>query len=215
MISVLLVDDHTAFRQPLAFMLGREPDITVLGEAGSLAEARGMLDGVDIPIIDIYLPDGNGIELVKDLRLVNPQGMVLLLTGSANRHEVACAVEAGASGVLHKSVSIAEIISAVRHLSAGEYLFSPREIMEIFRLAAEQRERERHAQLLLAQLTPRERDVLQALADGLNDKEIAQRLYISYETVRTHMVNILRKLEADSRLQALIFALRCGAVTIR
>ena len=214
MIRVLLVDDHASFRQPLAFMMEREPDFTVVAQAGSLAEARRVLQGVDIAIVDLDLPDGNGVDLVRELRAANPQGMVLVLSAVTNRVQHAQAVEAGAAGVVHKSARISEIIDAVRCLSRGEQLLSPGEVIEMLRLVGEQRERGREAQWALARLTKREREVLQALAVGLNDKEIAERLQISTETARTHMVNILAKLGVDSRLQALVFAVRHGAVTI-
>jgi len=214
MIRVAIVDDHAALRQPLAFMLEREPDITVVAEAGSLAEARGIREGVDILIVDVDLPDGSGIDLVRDLRDANFEGMVLVLTDRTNRAEVARAVEAGASGVLDKSAGVAQIIDAVRRLNAGEHLLPPPEMIELLRLASRLREREQHARAILSRLTPRELEVLQALGDGLNDKEIAVRLHISAETVRTHMVRILGKLGVDSRLRALVFAVRHGAVTI-
>src|SRR5438128_10652145 len=103
MIRVLLVDDHASFRQPLAFLLAREPDIAVVGQAGSLAEARRILEGVEVAVVDLGLPDGPGVELVHELRAANPLGAVLILTASLDRREHARAVEAGASGVLHKS----------------------------------------------------------------------------------------------------------------
>ena len=214
MIRVLLVDDHASFRQPLAFMMEREPDFTVVAQAGSLAEARGVLQGVDIAIVDLDLPDGNGVDLVRELRAADPPGMVLVLSAVTDRVQLAQAVEAGAAGVVHKSARISEIIDAVRRLSQGEQLLSSGEVIEMLRLVGEQHERGREAQSALARLTKREREVLQALAGGLNDKEIAERLQISAETARTHMVNILAKLGVDSRLQALVFAVRHGAVTI-
>ena len=214
MIRVLLVDDHASFRQPLAFMMEREPDFKVVAQAGSLAEARRVLQGVDVALVDLELPDGNGVDVVRELRATNPQGMVLVLSAVTNRVQLAQAVEAGAAGVVHKSARISEIIDAVRRLSQGEQLLSSGEVIEMLRLVGEQRERGREAQSALARLTKREREVLQALAGGLNDKEIAERLQISAETARTHMVNILAKLGVDSRLQALVFAVRHGAVTI-
>lgn len=214
MTRVLLVDDHAAFRQPLAFMLDRESDFTVTAQAGTLAEARQHLIDVDIAIVDLDLPDGSGVILVRELRAANPNGAVLILTGSVDRRQYARAVEAGASGVLHKSAGIAEIIGAARRLSAGELLFTPRELMELFQLAAHQQEQDRVARAALESLTPRERDILQALARGLNDKAIAEQLHISPETARTHMVNILRKLDVESRLQALVLAVRYGAVRV-
>jgi DNA-binding NarL/FixJ family response regulator len=213
-IRVLLIDDHASFRQPLAFMLEREPDITVVGQAGTLAEARGLLHGADIAVIDLALPDGNGMQLIKELHSASPQSQALVLTGRGAPVDFARAVEAGAAGVLQKSVGISDIIDAVRRLHAGESLLSPQETIALLRLAARQREHDREALAAARRLTPREREVLQGLAAGLGDKEIAQRLYISTETARTHMVNILAKLGVETRLQALVFAVRHGLVTI-
>jgi DNA-binding NarL/FixJ family response regulator len=215
MIRVLLVDDHVSFRQPLAFMFEREADLTVVGQAGSLEEARAMLNDIDVAVVDLNLPDGNGLDVIGELRAVNPSAMVLVLTASGDRVEWGRAVEAGAIGVIHKSATISDIIAATRRASAGEHLMSPREVSELLRLVGQQREQDRRAQDALGRLTPREREVLLALADGLNDKEIAQRLKISTETARSHMVNILGKLGVDSRLQALVFAVRHGAIKIK
>lgn len=214
MIRVLLVDDHAAFREPLSFMFDREPEFTVVAQAGSLAEARGILEGVDVAVVDLDLPDGEGIELIGELRAANPQAMVLILTASADRGTHAQAVEAGAAGVLHKSVYIRDVIDAVRRLEAGEALLSPNEVGELLRLASQQRAQDQEARLAIESLTPREREVLQALANGLNDKEIGQRLYVSTGTVRNHVVRVLGKLGVHSRLQALVFAVRHGAVRI-
>jgi DNA-binding NarL/FixJ family response regulator len=216
-IRILLVDDHALFRQPLAFMLEREPDMTVTGQAGTLAEARQAIQSagsVDVAIVDLGLPDGDGVELIRDLRALNPHALVLVVTAQADRQRWAEALEAGAAGVLHKSASLDQIVDAIRRLHAGEHLLSPGELLELLRLAGERRARDLEARAALGRLTPRERDVLQALAEGLSDKEIAQRLHISVETVRTHMVNILGKLGVESRLQALVVALRHGFVTI-
>lgn len=214
MTRVLLVDDHTAFRQPLAFMLGREADIEIVGQAGSLAEARTMLDGVEVAVVDLGLPDGDGVDIVRDLRTANPNGSVLVLSAETDRSRLARAVEAGASGVLHKSCPIEQILRSVRRLVDGEPLLSPMEVIDLLRLAGQQRDQNRAAEKACERLTPRECEVLQALAEGLNDKEIGLRLHISHETARTHMVNILHKLEVDSRLQALVFALRNGVVSL-
>jgi DNA-binding NarL/FixJ family response regulator len=214
MIRVLLVDDHLAFRQPLAFMLTREPDLTIIGQAGSLAEARPLLSEADIALIDLDLPDGEGIDLVEELRAVNPQAMALVLTGSASSAVMPRAVEAGAAGVMLKTRAVSEITDAIRRLHAGEALLSVRETIEMLRLITRQREEQRTVEATIARLTPREREVLQALAAGLSDREIAQQFHVSTETVRTHMVNLLHKLEVDSRLKALVFALKHGLATI-
>ena len=213
-IRVLLVDDHAAFREPLAFMLAREPDIVVVGQAGTVAGARPLLDGIDLAIFDLDLPDGTGVDLVRALRARNATAPIMILTASGGQISLAPAVEAGATALLHKSATLEAIIDAIRRLHAGETLLTPQEVIGMLRLAMQRREENREAHVALARLTPREREVLQALADGLNDRDIARRLHIGTETVRTHMVNLLAKLGVESRLQALVFALRHGAVRL-
>lgn len=214
MIRVSLVDDHAAFRQPLAFMLERQPNLQVVDQAGTVAEAHRLSFDVDVAIVDLGLPDGDGVDVVRELHASNPRCRILVLTAHTDLAYLARAVEAGAAGVLHKSAPIGEIIEAVLRVSAGEQLFSPWEVVDLLRLASRRREEEREAQRALASLTPREREVLQALADGLKDKEIAERLRVSHETARSHMVSVLRKLGTDSRTQALVFAIRHGAIRI-
>ena len=213
-IRVVLVDDHLAFRQPLAFMLMREPDITIIGQAGSIAEARPLLPQADIVLLDLDLPDGEGVALLHELRAVNPQAIALVLTGNGTNVAMARAVEAGAAGVLHKARPVGEVVEAIRRLHAGEPLLSLRETIEMLRLITRQREEDRAVHATITRLTPREREVLQALAAGLSDREIAHQLLVSTETVRTHMVNLLHKLGVDSRLKALVFALKHDLVTI-
>ena len=214
MIRVLLVDDHATFRESLAFMFDREPELTVVAQAGSLAEARGMLEGVDVAVVDLDLPDGDGTELIGELRAVNPRGMVLVLTASADREAHGRAVEAGAAGVLHKSARIGDLIDAVRRLAAGENLISPAEVVELLGLAGHRRQRDLEARRAIERLTTREREVLQALAEGLSDKEIAEHLHIGVGTVRHHFVGIFNKAGVHSRLQALVFAARHSLVKI-
>ena len=216
MIRVLLVEDHAVFRQALAFMLEQEPDVTVVAQASSVAEARTHLvdSAIDVALVDIDLPDGSGVEVIQTLQAVNPQAHALVLTGSAAHQALARAVEVGASGLLHKTAPLEEIVAAIRRLGAGEPLLAPHELIQMLRLAGAQREREREAEWTVGQLTQREREVLQGLADGLSDKEIGQRLHISGDTVRNHMARIHSKLAVESRLQALIFALRHGVVRL-
>ena len=213
------MDDHASFLEPLAFMFEQEPDFAVVAQAGSLTEARRALEklseSVDVAVVDVNLPDGEGTELLGDLRALNPRCAVLILSGTIERERLARAVEQGASGLLHKSTRIRDVITAARRVAAGELLLSPEEVREMLDLAGRRRERDREARLLLGQLTQREREVLQAFAEGLSDPEIAARLYVSPGTVRTHMANVLAKLEVDSRLQALLLAARYGAVEIR
>ncbi len=214
-IRILLVEDHASLRQAVAALFDREPGFTVVGQAGSLAEARTMLDGVDVAIVDLNLPDGYGGDLIKEMRDANPNAIALVLSAYFDRAEIARAVESGAAGVLHKSAGIDEVVEAVRRLRAGDSLLPLEEVVELLRFASSRREQEQEARRAIAQLTPREREVLKALAEGLDGKEIAERLNISLRTERNHMASILAKLGMHSRLQALVFALRHGAVNIR
>jgi DNA-binding NarL/FixJ family response regulator/two-component sensor histidine kinase len=211
-IRVLLVEDHSSFRQATASVFEREPGFEVVGQAGSLAEARRLLEGVDVAVVDLGLPDGYGGELIKELREKNPQAQTLVLSATLDRAEMARAVEAGAAGFLHKSAGMVEVMEAIRRLRAGETLLPVEEVVELLRFAGSRREHEHEARLAIAQLTPREREVLQALAEGLDGKEIAEQLGISDKTERNHMASILAKLGVHSRLQALVFALRHNVV---
>ena len=217
-IRVLLVEDHASFRQALAFMLEREPGFEVAGQVGSLAEARELngevLEKVEVAIVDLALPDGDGLDLIEDFSS-QPRTMTLVLSASLQPGRFARAVEAGASGVLHKSTPIKDIVEAVRKLRAGEALLSPAEVVEMLRLVGRERQEQHAARQAVERLTPREKEVLQALAEGLESREIAEKLNVSVETERTHMVNILHKLGVHSRLQALVFAARHGVVQIR
>jgi DNA-binding NarL/FixJ family response regulator len=124
------------------------------------------------------------------------------------------AIRAGAAGVMHKSTPMRDLVEAVRRLAAGGQLLSQEEVIEALRFIGRERDSNREAQLAIDRLTSREREVLRALAEGLSDKEIARRLHVGVGTVHTHVANILSKLEVSSRLQALVFAVRHGLVTI-
>ncbi len=216
---ILLVEDHVSFRQALAFMFEREEGFTVVGQAGSLAEARLFLNGsagvTDVAVCDLALPDGDGFDLIEELAVNDGKVITLVLSASLEPARFARAVEAGASGVLHKAAAIGDIVEAVKRLRAGEALLSPDEVIEMLRRVSRQRHEELEAQKAIDRLTRREREVLQALGEGLDSKDIAEKLHITLETERTHMVNILNKLDVHSRLQALVFAARNGLVEIR
>ena len=210
---ILLVEDHTSFRQALAFVLEAEPEFTVAAQAGTITGARRAVaepGGVDIAVVDLGLPDGDGVDLIRELSDV---GIIsLVLSASPDPLWFAEAVEASAAGVLHKVVALTEIVSAVRRLRAGESLLSPEDTIQMLRAASTKHYKEREANLRLGKLTPRERQVLEVLAEGLDSKEIAQKLGITMETERVHISNILNKLGVNSRLQALVFAARHGLV---
>jgi two-component system, NarL family, nitrate/nitrite response regulator NarL len=197
-------------------MLERESEFEVVGQVGSVAEAQALdrqsLEDVEVAIVDLALPDGDGLDLLEDL---SSRTVTLVLSASLETGRFARAVESGASGVLHKSTPIKEIVEAVRRLKAGEALLSPGDVIEMLRLVNRERQEELSVRRAVERLTAREREVLQALAEGLESKEIADKLNVTVETERTHMVNILHKLGVHSRLQALVFAARHGVVQIR
>jgi DNA-binding NarL/FixJ family response regulator len=214
---VLLVDDHASFRQGVARALESETDLEVAGQAGSLAEARGFLaaeHGIDVAVIDLGLPDGLGAELIGDLRDVNPLASALVLSATDDRAEIARAVELGAAGLLHKSASMGEVVDAIRRLRAGEAMIPPEEVIALLRFASARKEEGYEARRALESLTDREREVLSLMAEGLDAGAIAGRLYISAKTERNHAASILSKLGVHSRLQAVIFATRHGALEV-
>jgi DNA-binding NarL/FixJ family response regulator len=217
-IRIMIVDDHDTFREPLAYMLEREPDLTVVARPRSLSEGRGVLEGaelaVDVALVDLNLPDGSGADLIKELRDARPRATALVLSATADKRHLAAAIEAGAAGVMHKSAPMGELVDAVHRLAAGDQLLSQEEVIEALRFLTRERESHREARVASDRLTPREREVLQALAEGSSDREIARHLHVGEGTVHSHVTNILSKLEVSSRLQALVFAVRHGVVTI-
>lgn len=211
---IIIVEDHASVRQSLAHMLDLQPGFRVVAQAGSLAEARELMQEVDVAVIDLALPDGNGIELIGDLHALKPDIMALILSGSISRRQHARAVEAGAAGIMHKSASLEEIVDAIERLNRGESLLSLDEIVELFRSVSQQRERDQDAKRAIESLSEREKELLWALAEGLDSKGIARKLCITEATERSHFLRIFGKLGVHSRLQALVFALRHGVVEI-
>lgn len=212
---ILLVDDHASVREALAAALGREPDLEVAGEAASLAEARELLEGVDLALIDLGLPDGSGVDLIKELHASSPRAQALILSANFDRLDLARAIQAGAAGVLSKTVHLDEIVNAARRVRAGETLLPLDEVVDLLRYAGERQQKEHEARQKIAQLTPRELEVLQALSDGLDSQAVADRLVITLRTERNHVASILAKLGVHSQLQALVFALRHGVIELR
>jgi two-component system, NarL family, response regulator DevR len=209
-----LIDDHVAFRMPLAIVLEQEPDLTVIGQAGSLAEARPMVrrlaGQIDVALVDLLLPDGDGVELVRNLVVDNPGALSIVLTADTESRHQASAIEAGAVGVISKSAHPTEIVTVIRRVRAGELAQPAEDIVALLRRANAERERAREVQLTLEQLTPREREVLALLAEGFDNRAIAERLTISSGTARAYVVRLLAKLHVESRLQAGLYAIRHG-----
>lgn len=211
---VLLVDDHAAIREAIALAFAHDGEFIVAGQAGSLAEARAVMDDVDVAIVDLELPDGDGADLIEELRNRHPGIQTLVLSAHADRASIARAVQKGAAAALDKSIHLHEVVSAVRRMRAGETLMELDEVVELLRFADRRRDRELDEQRLIGSLSPREREVLQLLAEGLDTIAIARRLCISPRTQRNHVANILAKLGVHSQLQAVVFAFRHGVVAV-
>jgi PAS domain S-box-containing protein len=212
---VLLVEDHRTVREAIAAALEREPDFQVVAQAGSVAEGRAVLADVDVAVIDLMLPDGYGSDLIPELRAINRKAQAIVLTATLDRAEIARAVESGASAALHKSAALDEIADSLRRLQGGEALLPLDDVVELIALARRHRREEHADRAAIASVTPREREVLQALADGRDTQQIAQDLHITVRTQRNHVANILRKLGVHSQLQAIVLALRYGLVEVQ
>lgn len=214
-VRVLLVDDHAAVREAIAAAFEQQAGFDVVGQAATLAEAREVLDGIDVAVIDMRLPDGSGADLIPELHERSPAAQALVLSAALEHSERARAVQRGAAAVLDKTAHLDEVVRSVRRLHAGEALLELDEVVELLRFAGEHRQRQDDDLRKLARLTPREIDVLHALAEGLDSKAIAERLHITVRTERNHVANILGKLEVHSQLQALVLCLRYRIVSIR
>jgi PAS domain S-box-containing protein len=214
-IRVLLVDAQTAARQAIAARFELDPGFAVIGQAGTVAAARALLQDVDVAVIDLALPDGSGLGLIRELAAVNPRAQTLVLSARLDRVQMALAIESGAGATLEKTAQLGEVLDRVRRLHAGETLVPLEEVVQLLRLASERRAQEVIDRAALESLTPRERDVLQALAEGLDSQAVADRLHIALQTERNHVANILAKLGVHSQLQALVFVLRYDIVKVR
>jgi signal transduction histidine kinase/DNA-binding NarL/FixJ family response regulator len=214
-VRLLLVDDHGSFRQSLIALLRRYPEVSSIVGAGTIAEARQLCENVDIILLDLDLPDGNSIDFIREVNVINPSATVIILSASTAKAQFAAAVEAGARGLLHKSESVDAVLDFIKRTSAGESLLTDGEIVELLREVKTLREEDDARRLVIQQLTDRELDVLRCLADGLSDKQIADRLVVAPSTARTHVVRVLQKLQAHSRLQAVVIAARYGAIEIK
>jgi DNA-binding NarL/FixJ family response regulator/signal transduction histidine kinase/PAS domain-containing protein len=211
-VRVLLVEDHAAVREAIAGMFERESDLSVVGQAESLTEARELLHGVDVALLDLALPDGDGIALIPELRAASPRAQVLVLSANLDRAQTARAIDAGAVGALDKSAELDQVVDAIRRVGAGQALLTRDEIVELLQFAGHRHEQEREDRQALASLTHRESEVLKAVAAGLDGQTIADRLGISIRTERNHVARILNKLGVHTQLQAVLFAIRYGFI---
>ncbi|WP_285630873.1 response regulator transcription factor [Lentzea sp. NBRC 102530] len=201
---VFLVDDHEIVRRGIADLLGEESDLEVVGDAASVAEALAKVPGAqaDVAVLDIRLPDGNGIELCRELRSRIPGLQCLMLTSFADDEALFDAIMAGASGFVLKQILGADLVNAVRTVAAGQSLLDARTTSAL--LNRIRREREEGDPLRM--LSEQERTVLDLIGEGLTNRQIAERMFLAEKTVKNYVSHLLAKLGMQRRTQAAVFA---------
>jgi DNA-binding NarL/FixJ family response regulator len=210
-IRVLVVDDHALFRRGLEMVLAQEQDIDVVGEAADGGEALEMAQELlpDVILMDVRMPRRGGIEACSAIKGVIPSVRIVMLTISDEEADLFEAVKAGASGYLLKEISIDEVATAIRAVAGGQSLLSPSMASKLLSEFATMARRGKEAeQVPLPRLTERELEVLKLVARGLNNRDIAKELFISENTVKNHIRNILEKLQLHSRMEAVVYAVR-------
>jgi two-component system NarL family response regulator len=210
-IRVLVVDDHALFRRGLEMVLDGEPDIDVVGEASDGHEAieRAEKTTPDVVLMDVRMPKRSGIEATRAIKETLPSTKILMLTISDEEADLYEAIKAGASGYLLKEISIEEVADAVRQVHAGQSLISPSMASKLLNeFATMVKRRDERTQIPGPRLTDRELEVLKLVAKGMNNRDIGSELFISENTVKNHVRNILEKLHLHSRMEAVVYAVR-------
>jgi DNA-binding NarL/FixJ family response regulator len=203
-IRVFLLDDHEVVRRGLRELLESEDDIEVVGEAGTAEEAINRIPPTrpDVAVLDVRLPDGNGVEVCRDVRSTHPEIQCLILTSFADDEALFQSIMAGAAGYVLKQIKGTDLVDAVRRVSEGQSLLDPAvtaRVLERLRTPPETDER-------LARLTDQERKILDLIADGLTNRQIAERVHLAEKTVKNYVSNLLTKLGMERRTQAAVYA---------
>jgi len=206
-ISVVIIDDHTLVRQGVVSLIQAEPDLVVVGEASSIAEGEALLASTraDVMLVDVSLPDGNGIELTRSVREQSATMGIVVLTMHNDDETLLSALDAGASALVLKSASSEEVVDAVRRASVAPDAFSATGLAGAMR-------RHQAAAMARPQLTPREQEVLLHLAAGGSVADVAKALYMSESTVKTHIGKVYDKLGVHNRAAVIMAAVRLGLV---
>jgi DNA-binding NarL/FixJ family response regulator len=210
-IRVFLLDDHEVVRRGVHDLLDAEPDIEVVGEAGSAdhALARGPALRPDVAVLDVRLPDGDGITVCRELRSAMPGLACLMLTSFDDDDALLDAIMAGASGYVLKQIKGSDLVSAVRTVASGQSMLDPAttaRLMQSLRGDGAAGPAEQPEQQALAGLSPREREILGLIGEGLTNRQIGARLYLSEKTVKNNVSRLLAKLGVERRVQAAVIA---------
>ena len=203
---VFLLDDHEIVRRGLRELLEAEDDLRIVGEAGTAADALARIPPTrpDVAVLDVRLPDGNGVEVCREVRSRHPEIRCLMLTSFTDDEALFQAIMAGAAGYLLKQVRGTDLVTAIRNVAAGQSLLDPAltaQVLERLRRGNEEDER-------LAHLTPQERNILEHIAEGLTNRQIAERVHLAEKTVKNYVSNLLAKLGMERRTQAAVYAAR-------
>ncbi|WP_275264119.1 response regulator [Jiangella asiatica] len=203
-IRVFLLDDHEVVRRGVAAMLETEPDIDVVGEAATAAQATARIPALrpDVAVLDVRLPDGDGVTVCREMRSRLPQLQCLMLTSFADDDALFDAVMAGASGYVLKQIHGTDLIGAVRALAEGKSLLDPESTA---RMLAGLRDRATRADPLAA-LTDQERRILELIGEGLTNRQIGERMFLAEKTIKNYVSSLLAKLDLNRRTQAAVLA---------
>ncbi|WP_042380424.1 response regulator [Streptacidiphilus melanogenes] len=207
-IRVFLLDDHEVVRRGVHDMLDAEPGLEVVGEAGTCAQALARVPALrpDVAVLDVRLPDGDGITVCRELRSQLPELACLMLTSFDDEDALLDAIMAGASGYVLKQISGTDLVSAVRTVGRGQSMLDPGAATRLMARLRGQSAQPPQQPDALAGLTDRERDILALIGEGLTNREIGQRLYLAEKTVKNHISRMLAKLGVERRVQAAVIA---------
>lgn len=207
-IRILLVEDHPIVAEGLRLTLSHSDDLEVVGTAEGVAEARGLAAELrpDLVLLDYHLPDGTGADAARAIREAVPAAVLVMLTADASDDAMISAIEAGVAGYVVKSEAIAGIAQAVRRAAAGEMLIPATVLTALLARLQQRRQHDARREQLKERLTPREAEILERMAHALDNQSIAEQLGITVATVRVHVQNVIEKLGAHSRLEAVILA---------
>jgi len=204
---VMIVEDHRVVAEGLAALIDSQGDLKVVGQAGTVAECADRAAEVrpDVVLLDFRLPDGTGADAASGIREVRPDAKMIFLTREDSDAARFAAVQSGASAFVHKSRAASEVVAAIRDVARGMMLITPRTIATLLA-------KRRAIDAQLERLTPREKEVLRLLAEGLSSRSVAAELGISYTTVRTHIRSLGSKLGVHSKLEAIVKARELGLI---
>jgi len=215
-IRVLVADDHAVIRQGLKMLLESRPEIDVIGDCENGREALLMVEGSkpDVVLMDVVMPGLNGIEATRQIRRASPATRVVILSGFVDEEQITGAIRAGASGYLVKNSDVSELVLAIQTVHRGNQYYSAA-LSEGFDIPELQLQARRPDQRTgVDALTPREREVLQLIAEGRTNQQVADELVVSIKTVEAHKAHIMDKLKAKSRTDLIRYALKRGIVKL-